>query len=368
MYSGGSGTELDPYLISTVQDLIDVASNQNKYFKQINDISLVSIANWTPFTNFTGLYDGNNFKITNYASTQGGLFKVITGGTAKNIIVEVTISVEWYSQIGGLVNTMDSGYLENIKVSGTVIANTVADRQYFGGVVGRTTVSGTTVSWKNSCFVGTVTGSRSVGGFIGNIYLTASNALSLITIEDCYSIGNVTGFNPSSNNQVGGFVGAFASNSYDPFHTRENHVSNCYAVGVVTSGKAADTTVGGFVGYRFQMGDFTWQSHDNFYDSTVSGLVDTKMATPKTTAQMKTQSTFTNWDFTTIPVWVMDTVNNSGYPNLKWYYDTLVQLPNLKVNIGGSLGTYVDGWVNIDGVACRIDKIWIRVADALKLI
>lgn len=357
MYSGGSGTELDPYLISTVQDLIDVASNQNKYFKQINDISLVSIANWTPFTNFTGVYDGDKHEITDYVSTKGGLFATVTNGTIKNVTIEGSTTAQyiWVDKLGGLINESISATLDNISCKVLVSFPT---RGTVGGLAGSISAGASTTIVKNCTHIGNVTGAKYAGGFAGVIYANTNNENVKYIIQNCYSIGNIT-----SGTNTGGFVGEFALGSYYPVLDPNRQFTDCYSVGVVNS---VETSSGGFCGSTINV--YAQNCHDNYYDSTVSGRSDTKCATPKTTAEMKTQGTFTNWDFTTIPVWVMDTVNNSGYPNLKWYYDTLVQLPNLKVNIGGSLGTYVDGWVNIDGVACRVDKIWIRVADALKLI
>ncbi|HRV34034.1 MAG TPA: hypothetical protein P5281_06855, partial [Anaerovoracaceae bacterium] len=50
----------------------------------------------------------------------------------------------------------------------------------------------------------------------------------------------------------------------------------------------------------------------SYYDKEVSGQSDTGRGTPKTTAEMKTQSTFTGWDFGSIWSYVSD-----SYPLLR---------------------------------------------------
>jgi len=71
-FAGGTGTDLDPYLISTPNQLNDIrtGSNLGKSYKLINDIDLdVSPYNngdgWLPIDYFYGKIDGNGFKIKN---------------------------------------------------------------------------------------------------------------------------------------------------------------------------------------------------------------------------------------------------------------------------------------------------------------
>jgi len=76
-FAGGSGTEADPWLIRTPENLDSLryylgADNDDKYYKQIADIDLgVAPWNvgegWEPIgrdsTFFMGNYDGDGFKI-----------------------------------------------------------------------------------------------------------------------------------------------------------------------------------------------------------------------------------------------------------------------------------------------------------------
>lgn len=52
---------------------------------------------------------------------------------------------------------------------------------------------------------------------------------------------------------------------------------------------------------------------NSFYDSEVSGMSDTGNGEPKTTEELKQQSTFTGWDFET--VWNIN--EGSTYPYLR---------------------------------------------------
>jgi len=136
----------------------------------------------------------------------------------------------------------------------------------------------------NNCFsTGSVTGTqRQTGGLVGFV-LTSS------TIANSYSTANVSGVDT-----VGGFIS----------EQDDSTITNCYSAGAV-SGTIDE---GGFCGIN------TGTITDCFYDSDTSGQSDTGKGEPKTTVQMQTQSTFTNWDFADI--WYM-----LGYPKLSVFQD-----------------------------------------------
>jgi len=134
---------------------------------------------------------------------------------------------------------------------------------------------------------GTVTGNSNVGGLVGYLYGYAS-------ITNSYSnVDNVTG----SSYFIGGLAG----------YIENSTILNSYSTGSVVS----TSYRGGLVGPG--LGTIT----DSFYDKTTSGQSDTGRGIGKTTAEMKTEATFTNWDFDTI--WDIDTSGtiNDGYPYLR---------------------------------------------------
>lgn len=105
-FSGGTGTQADPYLISTHADLTALANHVNSgsggysgtWFKQTADIDMNGV-NWTPIGDiegstgthrFYGNYDGNHKRISNLSyngSGVGGLFGYVgnSSGTANTL-------------------------------------------------------------------------------------------------------------------------------------------------------------------------------------------------------------------------------------------------------------------------------------------
>jgi len=306
MYSGGSGIEADPYLISNALDLYNVRSNLTSYFTQTNDIDMTSYTDWTPIGvdnggEFTGVFDGNYHKIFNYKSSYGGIFGYTqTGALFQKIrILGASTTTAERSNYGGLIN-----YAENATINDCIATvNITTHGQVAGGLCGY--IESSTIT--KSAGKGNISSYGSVGGFAG--------AIVTATISNCYARGNV---NIVTADYVGGFTSQISGGS----------VTKCYSTGAVTG--TADSN-GGFCG-RLWSGTAT----GNHYDSTTSGKSDTTAATPQTTEEMKTQGTFTTWDFAT-PIWLMDDIKNDGYPNLKWYYD-LFSNRFQRIGLGVRLG------------------------------
>lgn len=323
MYSGGDGSAGNPYQIANATDFYDIRSNLNKEFIQTADISLSGYANWSQFTNFTGVYDGGNYEITNLASTGGGICIQITAGTFKNIIIKGTVTKD-SALIGGLANQCIGGTFDNIR-SEVNVSYASTKRDGVGGIIGRLSAESNTTF--NKCMAtGTIVGKNYVGGAIGQSEYKTGATTNIF--KDCYSTASVT-----SEDIGGGFVGsAWVLNA-----SVTTTFQNCYSFGTVTNTGA---TKGGFCASSGSTNN-PIVATNNFYDTTVTGLSDTTLATPKTTAQLKTQSTFTDWDFTT-PIWIMDLTNLEGYPNLKWYYDLLpkpkAEIKNIKLSLGMGMG------------------------------
>ncbi|MFZ4708058.1 MAG: choice-of-anchor Q domain-containing protein, partial [Bacteroidales bacterium] len=130
------------------------------------------------------------------------------------------------------------------------------------------------------------TGSYDYGGLIG--------IGQDFVLTDCYSTASVTG-----TNEAGGLVGWAAPAS----------ITNCYSTGLVI---CPGSTAGGFVSYN------TGTSTNCFWDTETSEqIISAGTEVGKSTAEMKTQGTFTGWDFETTPVWHI-TADNDGYPHLAW--------------------------------------------------
>jgi hypothetical protein len=87
-------------------------------------------------------------------------------------------------------------------------------------------------------------------------------------------------------------------------------IENSYAMGNVNDGSGA-LTVGGLIAYN----DETLTTITNSYwDTETSGQLTSDGGTGKTTAEMKTQSTYTNWDF--VNIWAIK--EGISYPYFLW--------------------------------------------------
>jgi len=364
--AGGSGTTADPYIINTCIELQNMKNNLSASYVLGNDIDCTDSVNWNSgkgfipvgdATNkFSGAFNGNGYKISNITikrptESYVGLFGYVEG---TNVVVQ-NVTLENATISGGIAyigTLMGFGYtgvkIENIKVTGIIsgagdyaggligyfrgtsikyvqIQTTVKADETVGGIAGSLS-GGTGAVLSNSFYEGNIEGTDNLGGLVG--YMLAS-----ATITQSYSKGSVKGLTSSGTGQIGGLVGyTKASTIQDSFSmTNVNCLSTCTTsvgsvgglLGKIDSGTvqntfstgsvsapSAVTTKGGFLG-NYIGGTIT----NSYWDTTISGMTTSPKGTGKTTAQLKTQTTFTGWDFTAI--WVLKSTLNSGYPLLK---------------------------------------------------
>ena len=220
--------------------------------------------------------------------------------TIENSFATGNVSGDW--GIGGLVGENLGGILNNTYATGNV--NGTKD---IGGLAGANTWGGTI---SDSYAQGTVNGTENVGGLAGFNYYG--------TVEYSYATGPVSG-----NDRVGGLLGY-----------NSGIVENTYATGSVTG----DDMAGGLVGYNdmgsvsnsYSVGtldgtdnvggligsDNEGSEENSFWDVEASGITESDGGVGKTTAEMKTQSTFTDagWNFD--ETWIM--VEHVSYPLFQW--------------------------------------------------
>ena len=177
----GSGTEDDPYLIATTDDMDELASQVNNgnnysgtYFLMTADLDY-SGKTYTPVGNgnnpFQGHFDGNFHSISNVVINKTnddflGLFGCVDGGTVADLVLGTGSSITGSTAVGGIV-----GYNIGGTVAGCFVSENVAisGRGEIGGIVG-SNVGGTVAG----CLVSenvTVTASQTnVGGIVGTCY------------------------------------------------------------------------------------------------------------------------------------------------------------------------------------------------------
>ena len=259
LYSGGSGTVTDPWVISTVDDLQKLAETVNdgesysgKYFIQDTDLDLMGIT-WEPigYTDggyyFSGHYDGKNHSISNVTSTGKvdvdgqatvGIFGCIIEGSVSNLHVKnANFSVNGeggYSLAGGIAGiTFDSDItncsVENSSLKGekTLVANNAC----VGGITGYSV---------HGIFQNCASGNNKIisqtyaGGIVGEIDDSISNNEGGSAFTNCYvAEGNISAFADDVQDYsiAGGFIGRV---------TEDNPtLENCYVYDTLTS--IADT-------------------------------------------------------------------------------------------------------------------------------
>ncbi|MGD9639100.1 MAG: GLUG motif-containing protein [Alphaproteobacteria bacterium] len=181
---------------------------------------------------------------------------------------------------GGLAGMAYNTTITNSYATGNVRAD-----DFLGGLVGE--ISGTTIS--GSYAEGSITcsgsGEDKAGGLVGKIYNGAS-------ITNSFAKGSIS----CSGSYDGGLVGQI---------TGTTTITNTYAIGDING----SSSVGGLIG----SGSSTVVS--SYWDIQTSGLTTSSGGTGKTTAQMKKESTFTNWDFEN--VWCM--IDDVYYPSLYYF-------------------------------------------------
>jgi hypothetical protein len=309
-YSGGSGTESDPYLIANKADLLTLGTSTNDYGKSFKMTADIGLAGET-FTSaligqgsgipFTGNFDGDGYKIINLAINTGGadkdylgLFGYVSGAEIINLAIENASIFAGTGDIGVFCGYNDNGSIVECQTTGVIEsegragglcginAGIISNCYSSVDVVGDRGVGGFCAQNRegtiDNCYSkGSVNGRRNVGGLIG---------VNISIVNDCYSTGTVQG-----TINVGGFNG---------LNNSGGSIDNCYSTGSVNG----DSYVGGFCGLE-NGGTIS----ESFWDVQTSGRTGDSGGIGKTTAEMQTQSTFAGWDF--IGTWKMN-----GYPEL----------------------------------------------------
>ncbi|MGG3801263.1 halomucin [Metabacillus fastidiosus] len=263
-FSGGGGTQTDPYIISNEDDLDNVRLNLGAYYVQDADILLTKWqtgAGWNPIKTFTGHYDGRGFEIKdlyiNRNENYVGLFGYASAGTVKRVkLVNVNI-INKSGFTGSLLGRCTSNVYDCAVISGSVVGEGLH-----------------------------------VGGLIG--YKDTSRE-----VLRCYSHADVGG----SSANIGGLIG---------YHTGvASLIRQCLATGKVTDMTIAKTIteIGGFLGTGNA-------SDENYFNIDTSGiLISAGNAKGRSKSDLYKQSTYSGWDF---DIWFkLDSKLNKGYPEIR---------------------------------------------------
>jgi len=336
----GGGTVGNPYLISSLGNLYWITQDSGRWddqYKQTANITLTNCANWdssqgwTPIgnnaTTFTGSYDGQGYTISGLrinratADNQGLFGHVGTGdGTETTIVIKnlglTDVTVAASRGVGALIGRVTGNHYTRIgkcyASSGSVTGDGAT-----GGLIGshnswKETPGGTEnpilgYSWSDLSVAfseTTILTSDEPDKFGGLVGCSQKG-----TISDCYARGSVT-VNATEGypgQRVGGLAGC---NIY------RGEMYNSYSTGLVATTNC--TYVGGLLGRKTEGGS----GNDgivtaSFWDTETSGQAASEGGTGKTTAQMKTQNTFTDADWNFTDIWAISGAVNDGYPYIQ---------------------------------------------------
>jgi len=256
LFAGGAGTEANPYQISTaeqLQNLNKCLGNDVFDLNQYKHYVLKNDINLAPY--LSGAWQGwkpIGGVLASNAPSSERFFGKFDGNGHK--VLGLWINRYPYNCIGLFGYISSGAEIKNIGVEIDDSNGGVTGGSSVGGLVGEN--NGGTIS--NSYVIGSVAGSSVVGGLVGS-----NGSLYSSTISNSYSTGSVSG-----SGMVGGLVGSNGGT-----------ISNSY------------------------------------YDKETSGQTDTGKGVGKTTAEMKTQSTYSGWDFGN--TWLIASNLNDGFPILQ---------------------------------------------------
>jgi hypothetical protein len=280
------------YLSSDVQEITDqadlnaVRDNLGGKYILLNDIELnatdgaagFDAEGWQPIgdfdNSFTGIFNGNNHKITNIWADRAtrfvGFFGAIKNAQIKNLGIEIEEGKEIKS-----------------------------NNEYVGGITGYMRDS----AIANSYSIGDISGTYNVGGIAGDVYYS--------NITSSYSSGNIYG----NNNFVGGIAG----------YIDDSSITNNAAINLFVTGNPSENFVNRIVG---QITSGTATNNFALDEMEVKGAVyggaeDDSNGISKTINDFKDKSTYETdlgWDFgndDTHP-WEINPDKNNGLPYFYW--------------------------------------------------
>jgi len=237
-----------------------------------------------------------------YSANIGAVAGNANEATIQNCTATTTIQIRGCANasnfLGGIVGYLGNAQIRRCKASvsieGLAPASGYKNGHAAGGIAGYSP-SATDAVIEECCASGTITIASSdrnpyAGGIVS--YLRG-------TVKNCYSSVSVSVTYKNTSQYAGGIVGQLSYGT----------CQNCYNIGAVSV--SSGTNKGGVVGQN-SSGTVT----ASYYNSDTTGCTDTGKGDPKTTAELKTQGTYSGWDFT--DVWDIDSGINDGYPFLRW--------------------------------------------------
>lgn len=241
--AGAPGSEANPYLLSTVDDLKGMADKLVEgsmvYFRLENDIDMAGVTDWVPVNQYAPYkkfdFNGGGHTISNFscvgAPVNPSFFGAVAGKlydlTFTNANVDNTAATTAVGIVGSYGGSTDApaevsrvyvqGKVNNPKSNGT------------GGLFG--IISSATINQCSADVIVTAPGKYDIGGIYGYDNTPEGEKASVIT--NCWTSGDISG-----NRMCGGIAGMFS------YQTSETVIKCCYSTAAVH----ANFKYGGIVG------------------------------------------------------------------------------------------------------------------------
>jgi hypothetical protein len=301
-FAGGTGTGDDPYQIATAEQLISIGTDPNlldKHFAMVSDIDLdPNLSSEYAFYrvliggSFTGVFDGNGFRIQHLTMTEDAqetdrpelamFARIASGAKVTRVVLEDAhiLSTSFASTIGSLCIS-NSGIVSRCSANGIITGMNIG-----AGLVPWN--YGTVEECSSSCIVVATT----TGG------LVAHNKGGQVR-NSCAS-GQVTG----------GTAGGLAAINY--YGLIWHSYAACHVDG-------SGSSVGGLVGSQYPRDDMIGLCY--FLDPCDGGGPNNGVGVSLTDIQMRQRASFVEWDFWDVNsdgtrvAWLMP---ENGYPALAW--------------------------------------------------
>ncbi len=350
-FAGGTGTAEDPYQIEDCQQLQNMSTELDADYVLIGDIDCSAATGWNESDLVAGvsltLVEGTTYatgythltELTVYEDgfeLEGGAVDYSANLEAGNIIFMlppegvVTADLKYskgFNPIGNPNDTPATYFSGTFDGNGYVISDLYMHRTSPAlaggtGLFGET--HGATISNVGLEDVEITGVDWAVGTLVGFSYNNTS-------ISNTYATGSVTGAN-----RLGGLVGANQGGST---------IVNSYSAVVVNVRDGGGQGVGGLVGYEDGGGSVT----NSFWDTDMSGLMNSADGVGKTTVEMSGADTFTDWDFAA--VW--RDPEGVGYPTLRRVHGiaTCQELQDITLTYSGGTASE-DVYKLMDDIDC----------------
>ncbi len=321
----GSGTEADPYLIESNDQLYAIAHEPQVHYRLVADLDLQGRTfSSAIIPAFWGTFDGAGHSISHF-TLEGernlGLFGTLRPDATvarlslQRVHVLITGEGQIYSERVGTLAVRNRG--EVADCSAVVDITSIAGRaRHIGGLIaanegGQVLRCVALCSLAQPAFI--PRGPSSVpldycGGLVG---------FNSGTIVECHASGytndRINGFGALVGHNYGSIVDCYADGHHGGRETgglvgtNYGSIANCYSAAVAT----AHSDAGGLVGHGPEEGTIV---SSYFLTEADGGGPDNGFGTALSDAQMKRQTSFIGWDFE--DVWTI--CADQDYPRLKW--------------------------------------------------